>query len=337
MPAITPHVDDRPVVDIVEGLIGFQAVLVAHDLGLFRMLEGRPRTLSELCAAAGLSGRAGEALVAVCAAAGLLERNGREEIALTAASRHYLLPSSPTYMGAVFDMLIDQSQRVTFSAVRNAVLADRAQGRAAIFEDNAADPGLARAFTAMMHAHSVAPAMAWPSRVDLEGCRTMLDVGGGSGAHAIAAAQAWPALHSIVLDVPLVCRFAEEYIAESGVQNRVHTHAADMWRDPFPAADVHFYSDVLHDWSPERCRELLDKSYRSLPAGGRIVVHEMLLDDAKDGPFAVAASSVAMLVWCDGQQFSGPELVTLLRDAGFRDCEVVPTFGYWSAISGWKR
>jgi hypothetical protein len=46
---------------------------------------------------------------------------------------------------------------------------------------------------------------------------------------------------------------------------------------------------------------------------------------------------MAMLAWCGGQQFSGPELVDLLRDAGFHDTRVTPTFGYWSVVVGTKR
>jgi hypothetical protein len=37
-----------------------------------------------------------------------------------------------------------------------------------------------------------------------------------------------------------------------------------MWQDPFPPAEVHFYSQIYHDWPPERCRLLTRKSFESL-------------------------------------------------------------------------
>jgi cyclopropane fatty-acyl-phospholipid synthase-like methyltransferase len=186
--------------------------------------------------------------------------------------------------------------------------------------------------------------MAWPRHVDL-GARdvlpdvlldVLLDIGGGSGVHAISAVTQCPGLRAIVLDLPTVCDIAAGYIRQRGLCERISTHAADMWTDPFPPATAHFYSDILHDWPPERGRRLLRKSFDALPPGGRIIIHEMLLDDDHAGPFAVAASSLSMLLWCGGQQYTGPELTAMLRESGFREERVIPTFGYWSIVTGVK-
>src|SRR5205085_141436 len=116
-------------------------------------------------------------------------------------------------------------------------------------------------FTRVMHGHSTAPALAWPSRIDFGECTRMLDLGGGSGAHSIGAARRWPRLRATVLDVPAVCAAAETFIAASDVRDRVSTIAFDMWVDAFPSADVHFYSDVFHNWRPADCRILARKSF----------------------------------------------------------------------------
>src|SRR5256885_7460994 len=50
----------------------------------------------------------------------------------------------------------------------------------------------------------------------------------------------------------------------------------------------------------------------------------------KTGPFAIAAFSIAMLLWTAGEQYSGRELSTMLAEVGFIDIEVKPTWGYWS-------
>ena len=81
---------------------------------------------------------------------------------------------------------------------------------------------------------------------------------------------------------------------------------------------------------------LARKSFQSLPPGGRIVIHEMLFNNDRTGPFPVAAFNVDMLVAMPGQQYSKRELSTMLREAGFRDIEVKPTFGYWSVLTGVK-
>jgi hypothetical protein len=78
------------------------------------------------------------------------------------------------------------------------------------------------------------------------------------------------------------------------------------------------------------------KSFASLAPGGRIILHERLLNDEKTGPFAIAALSVAMLLWTEGEQYSGRELSAMLAEAGFIDIEVKPTWGYWSIVTGRK-
>jgi hypothetical protein len=164
----------------------------------------------------------------------------------------------------------------------------------------------------------------------------MLDVGGGSGAHSIGAALKWPDVHAIVFDTAPVCEVAAEFIARYGLQARVGTQVGDMWNDPFPPADLHFYSFIYHDWTPEKCRFLTAKSFASLPPGGRIFIHEMVYDDAKTGPFPIAAFSMIMLGWTEGEQYSGRELSAMLEEAGFTHIDVKPTFGYWSIITAAK-
>ena len=93
---------------------------------------------------------------------------------------------------------------------------------------------------------------------------------------------------------------------------------------------------IFHDWPPERCQFLARKSFESLPTGGRIVIHEMLFNDSRTGPFAVAAFNVDMLIAMPGQQYSKRELSTVLKEAGFRQIEVKPAFGYWSIVTGVK-
>jgi hypothetical protein len=109
-----------------------------------------------------------------------------------------------------------------------------------------------------------------------------------------------------------------------------------MWHEPFPAADLHLYSWIYHDWPPEKCRWLTQKSFESLPPGGRIIIHEMLYNDDKTGPFTVAACNIGMLWGTEGQEFSGRELSEMLSEAGFREIEVKPTWGYWSIVTGQK-
>jgi O-methyltransferase len=64
---------------------------------------------------------------------------------------------------------------------------------------------------------------------------------------------------------------------------------------------------------------------REFTAGGQILIHEMLYNDEKTGPFPIAAFSMIMLGWTEGEQYSGKEISEMLREAGFTNIQVRPT------------
>lgn len=332
-----PRSDDHLLWDMIMGVYGHQALLLAHDLRLFPFLAAGPRTLREVADALKIAPRPARSLLQACTAFGLVQaRDGR--YSLTPVAEDYLLESSPVYFGGFLDYTLANRSVLTFDALKEAVLTNSPQlyGGADIYKSHEEREELARAFTRMMHSHSMSAALAWPEKLDLSPYRTMLDIGGGSGAHSIGAALRWPDLRAIVLDMASVCEVTREYLARFGLQDRISTHISDMWSDPFPPADLHFYADIFHDFTPERCSFLTQKSFANLEPGGRLVIHEMLFNSERPGPFTVAGYDVSMLLWTEGQQFSGAELSSMLAGAGFVDIAVLATQGYWHIATGQK-
>ena len=66
------------------------------------------------------------------------------------------------------------------------------------------------------------------------------------------------------------------------------------------------------------------------------MIHGMLYNDRKTGPLAVAVFSAMMLGWTRGKQYSGRDLSELLSDVGCVDIEVIPSFDYYSVVTGLK-
>ena len=104
-----------------------------------------------------------------------------------------------------------------------------------------------------------------------------------------------------------------------------------MLADPLLAdADVHLYSNVLHDWDEPVVRQLLGKSFDALPPGGLIVIHDAFLNAAKTGPLHVAEYSVLLMHSSEGRCYSTREMERYLADAGFRN----PTYRDTAAARG---
>jgi len=122
-----PRVDDRPLWDVMLGIWGYPAVLVAHELNFFELLAEKPLTLEEVCKAKQLSRRPAETLLALCASLGLVSRRG-ERYSLTARSREYMLPSSPFYFGWFYNAWRPIISTWSPDSLREAVLTDKPRG-----------------------------------------------------------------------------------------------------------------------------------------------------------------------------------------------------------------
>ena len=133
-----------------------------------------------------------------------------------------------------------------------------------------------------------------------------------------------------------VSGFVSEYAKKYNLSDRLRSVAGDMWKDPFAPADLHFYSQVFHDWTPEQCRFLTEKSFIALPSGGRLIVHELLLDPEKVGPLVPSLMSMVMLLWTEGRQYSAVELTEIFASVGFVDVRAERTFGSWGIVTGVK-
>jgi hypothetical protein len=70
--------------------------------------------------------------------------------------------------------------------------------------------------------------------------------------------------------------------------------------------------------------------------GGRVLVHEMLLDADRVGPTHALGYSRIMVFVAQGRQRSADEIRELLGSAGFRDLEVTSTANGYALIAGTK-
>jgi acetylserotonin N-methyltransferase len=336
MSTLPVSTDDRIIWDAWLSLFHFPVVSVADEAGTFAAISARAKGTAELAAELGVNARALQVHLAMLAALGFVER--REGLwRATAATRTWLHPQADGYAGPLLHRFRAQQpfHAQLLQTLRTGHSADEYPSVAAEWERGEMPPDLARVITAFMNAHSRASSTAVAMQPLFAGVRSVLDVGGGSGIFAIELARAWPALSATVLEIDTICAEAARYIAAAGVGARVKTQGLDMFTQAWPHGhDAHFFSNIFHDWSEDTCRLLARKSFEALPAGGRILLHEILMDDDGCGPLPAAAFSLLMLMGTKGRQYSLPELRQVLESAGFVDIEAGATGGgYYSLVS----
>jgi acetylserotonin N-methyltransferase len=322
------------------------AVTVADEMGIFRSLTESPCGAEDLASRLGFDRRTTVALLRLLAARGFLTlRLGVYQ--LTDSTRLYLLQDSPFYWGHMLgrreglhdrlkEQLLGQSPTGRPGADDIETRTDTGRGSSGSWAAGNVDMDRARRVAAAMQSHSLPAAIGAARNGDFAGVTRLLDVGGGSGCFAIALAQQHPALRCSIMELPAMCEVAQEYIRDGGVADRVDTVAVDMFRQPWPQGyDALFFSNVYHDWNFETCEWLTQQAFGILPSGGRLYLHEMLLDDDGAGPVTAASFSVLML-GTQGQQFTFPELKAMLEGAGFVDVTTTHTYGYYSLTVGRK-
>ena len=93
-------------------------------------------------------------------------------------------------------------------------------------------------------------------------------------------------------------------------------------------------SNVLHDWDVPECQTLIARCAAALPAGGRVLIHDVFLNDALDGPLPLALYSAALFALTEGRAYSAAEYRGLLRAAGLKDGDVVSTLIHCGVLTG---
>jgi acetylserotonin N-methyltransferase len=308
---------------------------VADEVGTFVALSAQSLTTDELAARLAVGARALATHLGLLAALGFVERHDGRWRA-TDATRTWLHPEADGYVGPLLHRFRETQplHAQLLATLRPQVQAEAYQSAVAEWERGEMPPELARMITAFMNAHSCAAAKAVSVQPLFAQVPSLLDVGGGSAVFSIAIAKAHPSLRAMVMEIAAVCAEADRYISAAGLEARVRTQALNMFTQAWPAGhDAHFLSNILHDWSDDTCRLLVKKSFDALPSGGRIVLHEMLMDDDGCGPLPVAAFSMLMLIGTRGRQYSLPELRGFLEPAGFTGVEAFSTGGgYYSLV-----
>jgi ubiquinone/menaquinone biosynthesis C-methylase UbiE len=166
-------------------------------------------------------------------------------------------------------------------------------------------------------------------QLDLEGAERLLDVGGGSGAFSIALCQRNPGLRATVLDFPNVIAVAERFVKETKLQDRVAYLRGDAGGAPWPNdQDVVLMSYLLSAVAEPSFPLLFRKAWEALRPGGRLLIHDFMLDNDETGPALAALWFLQYLsVRIDGISFTAATLKAQLEGHGFEgmsDQVVIP-------------
>lgn len=172
----------------------------------------------------------------------------------------------------------------------------------------------------------------------MEGSNHLLDIGGGTGIYSVAFLRRYPQLKATVVDLPHVLAVAREFAAKYDVMDRIQFVDADMFSYQSPEqAEVILLSNILHDWDVSTCDSLVAHYAKQLSKGGRLVVHDVFLNDELDGPLSIALYSAALFTLTEGRAYSAAEYRHWLEKASLEVSGPIETLVHCGALVGLKR
>jgi acetylserotonin N-methyltransferase len=318
-----PAPDPGPILDYIEAFRRSKTMFTAVRLGVFDRLEAEPQSAVDLAAKLALNGHALSRLLAACVALGLLARDADIYRNTPLASRYLVATSPHTFAGYI--SYSDESLFRLWSHLEDAVREGSNRweqtfgSRDALFDYYYRDPQATANFVRAMNGFGVLASDRIVRAFDLSRFRQLVDLGGATGHLAIAACQAYPNLRATAVDLPRVEPFAQEYIAQSPVADRVRFARSDFFSEPLPSGDLYALGRILHDWDDTKTHALLRKIAAALPSGGALLVAEALVNNDGCGPVYALMQDLNMLVCTDGRERTLAEYRGLLEAAGFSD------------------
>jgi hypothetical protein len=317
-----PETDPVAIYRVRDGIYAADMLLTAIvHLDLFSWLDANPASRDEVCRHFETTARPTDVMLTLFAAMGFVAAR-HEVYHLTPLAREHLVKTSPWFLGPYYESLKNRPVALDLLEVlrtgKPANWGSQKEGKDwhVAMETEA----FAAQFTAAMDSRGVFLAQAVAKSLDLSQRRHLLDIAGGSGVYACSLVTHHPHLAATVLEKPPVDAIAARAIANRGCSAKVAVAAGDMLDGPLPPdADVHLYSNVLHDWDEPVVRQLIAKSFAAIQPGGLIVIHDAFLNAAKDGPLHVAEYSVLLMHSSEGRCYSTAEMQRYLTEAGFRE------------------
>jgi SAM-dependent methyltransferase len=188
------------------------------------------------------------------------------------------------------------------------------------FEYLAQHPARARLFNEAMAGMARGIAAQILERVDLDGVRTIVDVGGGNGALLAELLAPDSRREGVLFDTRAGLDGAPQHLRARGVTDRCRTVEGDFLDAVPEGADAYVFSHVLHNWDDGAAGRILENCGRAAPAGALLIIVEPIVSpESAFSPAAYAAAmmDLQMLVMTGGRERTSAEHEALLRSAGF--------------------
>jgi hypothetical protein len=288
-------------------------VHVAATLHVAEHIAAGKTDIDDLAAACGAHSRSLERVLRHLVSKGVFAEPGPRRFALNDTARGLL--ESSVHLGLDLDGFGGRMAHAwgsLLSAVRSGRPAYHEIFGRGFWDDLEAHPEIAAEFDELMGpaGHGTPDPEVLVDPKDWSSIRTVVDVGGGTGALLAEVLKARPSVRGILVDVPRAVARSKETFEEAGVAARA-TAVAQSFFDPLPAgADLYLLKSVLDDWPDPEASAILGRLAEAARPAGRIVILGAVTTEETESP------ELLMLVLVGGRNRPLSEFRGMARAAG---------------------
>ena len=163
----------------------------------------------------------------------------------------------------------------------------------------------------------------------------LADVAGGYGHLLAGIMKNHPEMRGILFDLKPVCEEAKDFLAKSGVNERVEAVCGNFFEKVPVKADVYMLKHIIHDWNDAECVRILKNIRREMPTGAKILILEVVLPETSEPHFG-KIMDMEMLVSPGGVERTAAEFEQLLTDSGLKLNRIIATESIISIVEAAK-
>ncbi len=313
------------------------ALVTAMRLDVFSAIAQGPGDASSIAARLRVAPGRLAPLLEALHVAGLLERDAHGYRNGPEAARS-LVRGQPDFDEGLADLYFDR-----YRAAMSADVSIREDRPAARKDFAAMDDGQARAFFGGMFRRAENAGRQLAQRFALGECRTLVDVGGGTGGLAMGMCRVLPQLEASVAELPAVIPIGRETIAreaagDAALAARIRFVPADVLAGPLAGAyDVAVVRAVLQVMSPDDAATALVNACKAVRPGGTVYVIGRMVDDSGLAPEeSVYFNLVFLSLYPAGRSYREAQYRHWCAQAGLVDVQRIALPGGHSIVVGRK-
>lgn len=303
------------IINLVTAYRSCRTLTTAVYLGVFDALSEKQRSAHSVAGIIGAKDRTTEILLDCLAAMGFLVKkkdlyrnNGVSERFLTKKGQGGL-PCNLRYQELLAGAWADLPRVIKTGVPKRS-----------LGEILAKDKAFGTEYIRAMADISLKPAREIAGLLDLSSVRDILDVGAGPGTYSRIMLERAPGARAVLLDLPQSARTAARILSAFPERKRMKFrvgdyNSADLGNNAY---DLVLFSHITHDEGYKENAKLITKAFRAMRSGGKIVIHDFMLEPDRTRPLFGALFSVHMMVYTKaGKVYTQREYGKWLMDAGF--------------------